>query len=96
MSRSQTGAAPAAYLDGPTRAFALMAAVGETYFPAFALAAGLGSIASGLVVTLPLLLGAVLQLFIPRFLPRVGSHRKWVLFFTALQGLRFCPGLLGW
>jgi cytochrome c oxidase cbb3-type subunit 1 len=27
MSRSQTGAAPAAYLDGPTRAFALMAVV---------------------------------------------------------------------
>lgn len=72
-------------------AFALMAAVGETYFPAFALAAGLGVLASGWVVTFPLLLGAVLQLFIPRFLARTRSHRRWVVRFTILQGLAVLP-----
>jgi MFS family permease len=72
-------------------AYSWMVALGETYFPAFVLASGLGSVAAGLITTLPLLFGAIIQLFAPYFLPRFKSHKNWVLIFTSLQGLSLLP-----
>src|SRR5579872_6923159 len=43
-------------------AFAVTVGIGETYFPAFVLALGMGEIASGLIASVPLLLGAFLQM----------------------------------
>ncbi len=71
--------------------FSVMVGVGETYFPAFVLAAGLGEVAAGLITTLPLLAGAVLQLLAPRGVKWLGSPRLWVVGSAALQALCFIP-----
>jgi len=59
--------------------YSVMVGMGEAYLPAFALAAGLGGISSGMVATVPMLLGAFLQLAAPRLVARCGSHRRWVV-----------------
>jgi MFS family permease len=65
----------------------MMVGLGEAYLPAFALAAGLGDIRSGMVATIPMLFGAVLQLAGPRLVARCGSHRRWVVGCAICQGL---------
>lgn len=62
-----------------------MVGCGETYFPAFALALGLSQVASGLVATLPLLVGSMLQMAAPFLLRRVGSYRRWAAACVLLQ-----------
>jgi len=71
--------------------FSVMVGIGETYLPAFVLAAGLGEVAAGLITTLPLLAGAVLQLLAPRGVKWLGSPRLWVVGSAALQALCFVP-----
>jgi hypothetical protein len=60
-------------------AYSVMVGIAETYFGAFALALGLGSAGAGLMVTLPVLLGSMLQLVTPWGVRKVGSHRKWIV-----------------
>jgi len=72
-------------------AFSIMVGIGETYFPAFALALGLGQIVSGLVASVPLLIGAVLQLVSPYAVRWLGSNRRWCVMCVLLQGLSFLP-----
>jgi len=72
-------------------AFSLMVGIGETYFPAFALALGLGQIVSGLVASVPLLIGAVLQLVSPYAVRWLGSNRRWCVMCVLLQGVSFLP-----
>ena len=72
----------------------VMVGIGETYLPAFALAAGMGEIASGLVATIPLLVGSLLQLAAPWALKRCGSFRRWIVTCAALQGLAYVPLLI--
>lgn len=79
---------------GDGAAFSIMVGSGETYLPAFALAAGAGEIASGLVATIPLLVGSILQLAAPRGLRRCGSFRRWVVLCASLQALAFAPLVL--
>src|SRR3990172_2392532 len=76
-------------------AFSLMVGVGETYLPAFVLAAGLGEITAGLVSTLPMLVGASLQLVSPAAVRRLGSHRRWVVLSARLQAASFVPLVVG-
>ena len=71
--------------------FSLMVGMGENYLPAFVLAMGLGELSSGLVMSLPLLVGACLQLVSPYFVTRMGSNRKWVGWCVVAQGLSFLP-----
>lgn len=68
-----------------------MVGCGETYFPAFALALGLGQVASGLVATLPLLVGSLLQLAAPYLMRRVGSYRRWIVTCVLIQAAVFVP-----
>ncbi|MGL5095631.1 MAG: hypothetical protein ACRDD1_08590, partial [Planctomycetia bacterium] len=79
--------------------FSVMVGCGETYLPAFILAVGTTGVAAGLISTLPMLFGGVLQLLSPRAVRWVGSHRRWVVICSALQALSFLPliagGLLG-
>ena len=75
--------------------FSVMVGLGETYIPAFALAAGLGDIASGLIATLPMLLGALLQMATPFAIRRVGSYRRWVVICARLQAFAFLPLFVG-
>lgn len=72
-----------------------MVGLGETYVPAFALALGMADSVSGLVTTLPMLVGGVVQLFAPYGVARVGSRRAWVVAFAILQALSFVPLILG-
>lgn len=71
--------------------FSIMVGIGETYFPAFVLALGLGEIASGLVASVPLLIGAVLQLISPYAVTWLGSNRRWVVTCVLLQASSFVP-----
>jgi hypothetical protein len=43
-------------------AYGVMVGVGETFLPAFALAVGLGEITAGVVASVPLMAGGILQL----------------------------------
>src|SRR5262249_54123491 len=59
-------------------AFSVMVGTGETYFPAFVLAMGMGEIAAGLVASIPILVGAILQMVSPAAVVKLGSNRRWV------------------
>ncbi|HEY8156162.1 MAG TPA: MFS transporter [Myxococcota bacterium] len=72
-------------------AFSVMVGAGETYIPAFALAAGLGEITAGLVATLPMLVGAAFQLVSPAAVRRLGSRRRWVVLCASAQAASFAP-----
>jgi len=76
---------------GEGAASSAMVGLGETYFPAFVLALGLGQVASGLVTTMPLLAGSLLQLITPWAVRRLGSHRRWVVACTSAQAASFLP-----
>jgi len=79
----------ASMADGAT--FGVMVGVGESYLAAFALAIGLGEISAGLVSSVPLLAGGILQLISLRAVHWFGSEKRWVVFCATLQGLSFFP-----
>lgn len=68
-----------------------MVGLGENYFAAFALAIGMSQASSGLVTTVPLFLGAVLQLASPWGVQWLRSYRRWVVACATLQALCFAP-----
>ena len=72
-----------------------MVGIGETYLPAFVLALSASHLASGLVLTVPLLAGAILQLVSPRMVRRDGAYRRWVVCCAAMQAAAFVPLLIG-
>jgi MFS family permease len=72
-------------------AFSLMVGCGETYLPAFALALGLGPVAAGMVASVPVLFGAVVQLVTPLGVARLGTNRGWCVACTTVQALSFVP-----
>jgi MFS family permease len=71
--------------------FSLMVGMGESYLAAFVLAGGLGEVAAGLVATVPMLAGAVLQLVSPAAVRRLRSHRRWVVLCALLQAASLVP-----
>jgi hypothetical protein len=75
--------------------FSVMVGLGETYIPAFVLAAGLGAVAAGLLATLPPLAGAVFQLVTPFAVRHLHSYQRWVVACAALQALALAPLALG-
>jgi len=75
--------------------FSVMVGLGEAYVPAFALAVGLGEVVAGLVATLPMLAGAVLQLVTPFAVRTLGSYRRWIVICARLQALSFIPLIIG-
>ena len=72
-------------------AYSIMVGIGETYLPAFALAAGLGELFAGIVAVLPMVSGALLGLAAPRAVAWLGSNRRWVVGCAVLQALSFVP-----
>ncbi len=72
-------------------AFSLNVGLGETYLPAFLLAVGGAEVLAGLVSTVPMLAGAVLQLISPAGVRWFGSLRRWVVTCALLQSLAFAP-----
>lgn len=77
------------YADGAT--FSLMVGFGETYFAAFALAVGLSQLTAGLLTSLPLIAGGILQLLAPRCARLLGSYRRWVLVCATAQAMIYIP-----
>ncbi|NNL65510.1 MAG: MFS transporter, partial [Myxococcales bacterium] len=75
--------------------FSGMVGTGESYIPAFALAVGLGDVVSGLIATVPMLAGALLQLATPFAVARLGSYRRWVVGCACLQAASFVPLVIG-
>jgi MFS family permease len=73
----------------------LMQGLGETYLGAYALAMGLGQVSAGLVTTIPLMGGSVLQLVSPRAVSWLRSHRRWVVLCVGLQASCFLPLAFG-
>jgi MFS family permease len=76
-------------------AFSVMVGIGESYLPAFVLALGMGEVASGLVATLPLLAGGILQIVSPYGVRLLGSHRRWAVVSAATQATIFVPLVMG-
>lgn len=72
-------------------AFGGMVGIGETYLPAFALAVGLGEMAAGMVSSLPLVAGGLMQLASPMAVRLLRSHRRWVVVCAIVQALTFLP-----
>jgi MFS family permease len=72
----------------------VMVGVGETYLPAFVLALTGSQLACGLVSTLPLVVGALMQLASPWLLAKCGSYRRWVALCAAVQAATFVPLLI--
>jgi len=75
--------------------FSVMVGLGESYLAAFVLAAGFGDIAAGLVTTIPLMAGAILQLVTPAGVRLLGSYRRWVVLCAILQAASFLPLIVG-
>jgi MFS family permease len=72
-------------------AFSIMVGAGETYLAAFVLALGMGEIAAGLIASIPMLAGAILQLISPAAVRLLGSHKKWVVICATAQAAAFIP-----
>lgn len=70
---------------------ALVIGAGETYLPAYSLSIGMGEVFAGVLASLPLVSGAILQLITPRGLQQVRSHKHWVVAVSSLQALTFVP-----
>lgn len=62
-----------------------MVGLGETYFAAYALAANATEIAAGLVASIPMVIGGILQLTTPHWVARFRSHKKWAVTCAAFQ-----------
>lgn len=72
-------------------ASSVMVGIGENYLPAFVLALTASQLACGLAATVPLLIGAALQLIAPAMIGRWRSYRRWVVVCAALQAAIFLP-----
>lgn len=71
--------------------FGVMVGIGETFLPAFALAVGLGEVMAGLVASVPLMAGGLIQLATPWVLGRFNHRQAWVVGASTLQALAFVP-----
>ncbi len=76
-------------IDGT--AFAGMVGIGEWYLGAFVLALGGSQVAAGLMGSVPLMLGAVLQLASPALVRRLGSNRRCTVLTATVQAASFVP-----
>ncbi len=76
---------------GEAGAYGAMVGMGETYFPAFALALGMGEVTAGIVASAPMMVGGFLQLVSPWAIARVGSYKNWIIISAGLQGLSLIP-----
>lgn len=99
MGGESTTASPSAgklrtiYVEGAFSS--AMVGLGETYVPAMAIAMGMGEVVAGLIATVPMMVGAVLQLLAPWGIRLVGSYRLWVCGCALLQAISFVPLVIG-
>lgn len=65
--------------------YSLMVGMGESYLVAFALSVGVGEMQAGLISVVPVLIGAVLQLFSGYGIRYVNSRKRWICLCAMLQ-----------
>jgi MFS family permease len=75
--------------------YSVMVGVGETYLAAFAISLGMSDVVAGLVASVPVAAGALLQLMVPAGVRWMGSQRRWVLLCAATQATSFIPLVVG-
>lgn len=78
-------------MAGDATACNVMVGIGETYLPAFVLALTGSQLACGLTSTVPLLMGAGVQLLTPFAIHQLRSYRRWVVLCAVVQALSFIP-----
>ncbi|MBN1477061.1 MFS transporter [Candidatus Sumerlaeota bacterium] len=78
-------------ITGDGVAYSVMVGSGEAYLAAFVLALGFSDVMAGLMSTIPLLAGAVLQTISPRAVRLLRSNKRWVVACVATQTLSFVP-----
>lgn len=71
--------------------YCVMVGIAELYIPAFVEALGLGPVPVGLIATVPLLIGAAVQLRAPALLRRMGSYSRFVAICAYVQALMYLP-----
>ncbi len=71
--------------------YSLMVGAGESYLPAYALSLGLGDVAAGILTSLPLVSGAFIQLFTPKWIQKIGNPKSWIVATVIVQSLAFLP-----
>ncbi len=71
-----------------------MVGLGETYLPAFVLAVGLGELTAGLIASVPMVAGGIMQTVSPSAIRWLGSHKRWVVLCASVQALTFVPLIL--
>jgi MFS family permease len=74
--------------------YSLMVGLGETYFAAFAIAVQFSDAAVGLLTTVPMMAGSVVQLISPTAVGRLASVRGWTVLTVVVQALSFVPLVL--
>jgi len=79
------------YSLGDGASYGVMVGCGETYLQAFVLAVGLGEVFAGLIASVPLLIGGLLQLVSPYAVRQIGSHKRWVVLCAGIQAACFVP-----
>lgn len=77
------------YLDAIL--YSLMVGIGETYFVAYSLDLGHSEMHSGLLATMPMVIGGIFQLFAPTFINLFKSYKGWTIFGAVMQALTFLP-----
>lgn len=77
------------YLDAIL--YSLMVGIGETYFVAYSLDLGHSELLSGLLATMPMVIGGIFQLFAPTFINLFKSYKGWTVFGALMQALTFTP-----
>jgi hypothetical protein len=82
-------------LVGDGICFSLMTGAGEWQFVLFALALGYSEVTSGLLATVPMFIGALVQLITPWGVRKIGSLRRWVWMFAAIQAVSLIPLVIG-
>lgn len=65
--------------------FSIMVGLGESYFPALVAKLGHRQVYVGLIATVPMVAGALLQLTTPPLVRRAASNRRWVTWCTGTQ-----------
>jgi MFS family permease len=75
--------------------YSVMFGVGETYLAAFAISLGLGDVVAGLIASVPVAVGAILQLAVPAGVRWLGSQRRWVVLCAIVQATSFVPLIIG-
>lgn len=71
--------------------FGAMVGLGETFFPAFALALGMGETAAGLIASVPVAAGGVMQLVSLRLMHLFKTEQRWVVTCATIQASAFVP-----